>query len=283
MIVHVTNAETGAVVSGALAGVTFTVPANGGGASDVNRSALTDANGDFRVTGETMPYIAVGAQRSGYYKTGLNVDLKPTLKDAYEEELVVPVMLKRIVDPVPMYARKRARLEMPTVNKPVGFDLLSFDWLPPYGGGIVADFVFTLTENPSDKSSKTLSLNFSNLDDGILAVDVDPKQGSALRLPRTAPDAGYEPQWVRVAGTRYAPQENRNYFYRIRTVRDGAKIRSALYGKIHGDIGVDIINSKTAFIFLSYYLNPDGSRNVEFDPNKNLFIDLPVIERVRDP
>jgi hypothetical protein len=147
----------------------------------------------------------------------------------------------------------------------------------------VADFLFTLTVNVSNKSSKTLSLNFSNVTDGILPIDIDPKQGSALRLPRMAPDTGYQSQWKREVGTRYAPKEDRNYFFRIRTTEDGALIRSALYGKIHGDIGVDTINSKTALVFLTYYLNPDGTRNVEFDPNKNLFENLPAIEQVRDP
>jgi hypothetical protein len=281
--VHVTDSETHLPVPGALAGITFTVPGDKGAAADLLRSGLTDANGDFRATDNTMFYIGVGAQKTGYYKTGLGVDLQPTLKDTYGEDLVVPILLKPIVNPIAMYARKRARLELPIIKEPVGFDLLSFDWLPPYGKGVVADFLFTLTEDPVDKSSKILSLNFSNVDDGIVPVDVDPKQGSALRLPRTAPEAGYEPHWVRVVGTRYAPQENRNYFYRIRTVRDGTKIRSALYGKIYGDIGVDIINSKTALIFLTYYLNPDGSRNVEFDPNRNLFKQLPPMAVVRDP
>jgi hypothetical protein len=229
-----------------------------------------------------MPYLAVGAQKSGYYKSGLSVDLAPSLKDTYGDDVVVPILLKPIVNPIAMYARKRARLELPTINHPVGFDLLLFEWLPPYGNGTVADFLFTLTENVPDKSLKTLTLSFSNVDDGIVPIDVDSKQGSALRMPRTAPEEGYQSQWVRVV-THFAPKDNRNYFYRIRTVKDGTKIRSALYGKIHGDISVDTINSKTALIFLNYYLNPDGSRNVEFDPNKNLFTDLPVIERVRDP
>jgi hypothetical protein len=280
--VHVTDSETHLPVPGALAGITFTVPGEGGGAVDVHRGGLTDANGDFRAGEDTMPYLAVGAQKSGYYKSGLSVDLAPSLKDTYGDDVVVPILLKPIVNPIAMYARKRARLELPTINHPVGFDLLLFEWLPPYGNGTVADFLFTLTENVPDKSLKTLTLSFSNVDDGIVPIDVDSKQGSALRMPRTAPEEGYQSQWVRVV-THFAPKDNRNYFYRIRTVKDGTKIRSALYGKIHGDISVDTINSKTALIFLNYYLNPDGSRNVEFDPNKNLFTDLPVIERVRDP
>lgn len=280
---HVTDAETGEPVAAAVAGITFTIPNGQGGATDVNRTGLTDANGYFRAVDDTMPYISAGARKPGYYKTGVNVDLKPTLKDAYAEELLVPIILKPIVNPIPMYARKHARFEVPRINEHLGFDLISFDWLPPYGRGTVPDFIFTLTENISDTASKTLIITFSNIDDGIAPIDIDPKEGSALRLPATAPESGYVPIWTRVANKRYLPKKEANYFFRIRTVKDGPTIRSALYGKIHGDIGVDTINSKTALIFLTYYLNPDGTRNVEFDPNKNLFKNLSSLEQVIDP
>ncbi len=44
-----------------------------------------------------------------------------------------------------------------------------------------------------------------------------------------------------------------------------------------------MVYSKTAIIRFTYYLNPDGTRNVEFDPAKNLFRNLPWIEGVRKP
>jgi hypothetical protein len=55
-------------------------------------------------------------------------------------------------------------------------------------------------------------------------------------------------------------------------VRDKeGKVVSALYGKIHGDfrwfIGARAPKSGLAF---TYYLNPDGTRNIEYDPKRNL-------------
>jgi len=41
--------------------------------------------------------------------------------------------------------------------------------------------------------------------------------------------------------------------------KDG-KVVKALYGKIYGD-----------FFDMVYYLNPDGTRNIEYDPKRNLF------------
>lgn len=39
------------------------------------------------------------------------------------------------------------------------------------------------------------------------------------------------------------------------------------------------INKKVTIIF-KYYLNPDGTRNLEYDPNRNLFGKLPLHEWV---
>ncbi len=50
-------------------------------------------------------------------------------------------ILKRIGKPIPMYARK-VQIEIPEINKPVGFDLVEGDWVTPYGKGKQADFIF---------------------------------------------------------------------------------------------------------------------------------------------
>jgi hypothetical protein len=125
----------------------------------------------------------------------------------------------------------------------------------------------------------TLTLSFSNEDDGIQSVLTDPNNGSELRLPRYSPADGYQPQLVKrtylesadksiVSGTR----EDQNYFFRVRTVKQNGKIVSALYGKILDDVSMDVINSPTAIVMFTYYLNPaPNSRNMEFDPAKNLF------------
>jgi len=59
----------------------------------------------------------------------------------------------------------------------------------------------------------------------------------------------------------------------VRTVLDEkGNILSALYGKIHGDITVSGTLRETSKIIFTYYLNPTpNDRNIEFDPNKNLF------------
>jgi hypothetical protein len=43
--------------------------------------------------------------------------------------------MKRIVNPIPMYARRLGQLpralELPVVDKSIGFDLTKADWMPP--------------------------------------------------------------------------------------------------------------------------------------------------------
>jgi hypothetical protein len=73
---------------------------------------------------------------------------------------------------------------------------------------------------------------------------------------------------------KYDRDQKRNYFFRIRTVLDEeGNVKSACYGKIYGD-----------FMDFRYYLNPTpNSRNVEFDPKRNLLQGLKPDEQVDKP
>ncbi len=213
----------------------------------------------------------------------------------------IEVVLKPIMNPIPMHGRRvgfvTTPLELPAKGRPVGFDLIAGDWVRPYGRGSISDLVFTLTvrvpftsiDKPYDE---TLIISFSNSGDGIQSVVAPPNQGSDLRLPRYAPEDGYEPTLQKHLG-RPAPgepiktgiREDQNYFFRVRTVLDEhERTIGALYGKVIGDIACDVINSKTALIQFAYCLNPNSNdRNMEFDPRSNLAADLPFSQRVTGP
>jgi hypothetical protein len=213
----------------------------------------------------------------------------------------VSITMKRVLNPIPMYAREMGQLpdalEIPALNTPIGFDLEAADWVAPYGKGSVSDFVFEVIQsvpftgrmNPFDVS---LTLSFSNKGDGIQSVRVPLYAGSQLRLPRYAPEDGYKPALIKEAKrpSKEQPidpgvQDDQSYFFRVRTVMDGnGKIKSALYGKLNGDVTVDVFHSKTAMIQFSYCLNPNpNDLNMEFDPKKNLFQRLPFFDSVRTP
>lgn len=66
--------------------------------------------------------------------------------------------------------------------------------------------------------------------------------------------------------------------FRLHKMEDGP-----LYGKILNDFEYGLQKAKTVRISFSYYLNPDGTRNMEFDPKRNLFKSLKSLEEIREP
>lgn len=211
---------------------------------------------------------------------------------------MVDIQLKAVIDPIPMYARflRSRSLPIPVYNQPLGYDLVKSDWLPPHGKGEMADLVFMLDcqlrgtrKDGVQMFDAVLALSFSNDGDGIQEVETSPRVGSVFRLARFAPESGYETNWVSKTfahgdGDSCEYKENQNYFYRVRTKKDTAgRIISALYGKIVGPIFYEV-RARGANMQLRYYLNPTpNDRNMEFDPSRNLFSDLPSVEQVREP
>ncbi|MEY2501674.1 MAG: hypothetical protein QOI07_2008 [Verrucomicrobiota bacterium] len=286
--VRVIDEETSKPISSAETRVTFNVPDGQGGTKPLSRRGFTDADGRFTAAEKALFNLSLHAAKDEYYPTGRSFDFKPTLAGRYEPvNPILSLALRSVVKPAPMYARRNLRLTIPSVDGPIGFDLVVSDWVKPYGNGETSDFIFRLkrVSDPTGGSCATLTITFSDPNDGIQPVFADPRQGSALRLPRVAPESGYQAQWqaTHCVSKQEEPRMDQNYFYRVRTVRDAGKIKSAFYGKIHGEIEFDTINAKTAMILFSYYLNPDGSTNLEFDPKKNLLTALSALERVIDP
>ena len=125
-----------------------------------------------------------------------------------------------------------------------------------------------------------LKVTFPNEGDGLREIVAKPVSENSLRLPYEAPQAGFSAEWKREIisksdGTRQnlEPRTDQNYMFRIRTVLDKNKeVKSALYGKIYDDINYyGYIADKVTLVF-TYYLNPvSNDRNIEFDPDKNLF------------
>jgi hypothetical protein len=285
--------EDNASIAGATVGVGFELPYQVNQAyRATSREAITGDSGSVTFTEKTSGQVSYGAAKHGYYRTvGDAVNFSPQL--LAREPLIAErkVILRKIGTPVPMYARQ-VRAEIPVIDTPIGFDLVISDWVAPYGNGTTADLIFAVKRKWVDKKDfeGRLVVTFSNPGDGIQSVEQSLLYGSELKLPRTAPQEGYEPQFVtsisRVPGKpiQNEARDNRSHLYRVRTVLDEkGRIVSALYGKLRADIRLDPLNSKTAAISFTYYLNPDGSTNLEFDPNKNLLTKLSPLERVIDP
>ena len=160
-----------------------------------------------------------------------------------------------------------------------GYDLMTGDWVAPYGKGINADIIFTEEFN---KKSKTdyyykLTVSFPDVGDSIQEFDEplliqNAQNGqSDLRSLHEAPADGYHSQLVKESyahsgqPSRSDYNQNAIYYIRVRTKLDvNGNVASAHYGKIYGD-----------FMQFTYYLNPTpNDRNIEFDPKQNLISGL---------
>ena len=314
--------DFGKVVSGAMVKMsTFRewIPGEGFG-KDVHEEieGVTDTNGVVSLTipakrAEIEYRVITEGRGSGY---GFGVKIKVDGKIYYHDiggdfrfkaleknnwqpwNPVVDIQLKEVVNPIPMYARflKPRNFKIPVYNKPLGYDLLKSDWLPPHGNGEVADFIFRLdtklgevTPDKIQYHDSSLMLTFSNEGDGIQELLIKPREGSRFKLPRFAPESGYESKWLHKSFNHknesyYEHNENQNYIFRIRTKKDDeGKILSALYGKINGPISYGVYGDGGK-LRMMYYLNSvPNDRNLEFDPSRNLFKNLKSSEQVREP
>jgi hypothetical protein len=296
--------DFGKPVAGAEAGISIFQrwkPGEGFG-EDIHKqiNGITDTNGLAVLKGSGLRNdISYGVHpRTGYYDGGggeywfrTNIagrwhPWNPTLD----------IVLKLIVNPVPMHARC-IKVHFPSPAKEYGYDLMAGDWVAPYGKGQVTDFVFRVTgywKGVFDHDS-TLTLSFDRPLDGIQQfVTLPPRAGSAFRSPREALADWYQSRWSWRRARKpeqLSPdqidetQKDFNCFFRVRTVTDAeGKIKSALYGKLYegfkfaGAISNGFLDSGPC------YLNPEpNSRNMEFDPKRNLAKGLKWLEVVSEP
>ena len=183
---------------------------------------------------------------------------------------------------VPMYAKIIRGLNIPEIDEPIGFDLEKGDWVAPYGSGIISDFIFTCNhESKSYNEFKVVNnLSFSNKNDGIQLFEIKEENRNDYLWPYDAPLDGYQKSltkskfqnWQGVTKSNLNSETNRfkkaYYIFRVRTKVDNeGNIISASYGKIEDEISI----SRKPTVSFIYYFNPDGTRNLVFNPKENLF------------
>lgn len=274
-------------------------------------STLTNEQGQAEFIRPTLETASVGAEKAGYYASYTNVYFERFAYGKWQPwPLETTLILYKIENPLPMYAVENYEIEMPFIGT-AGFDLEKLDWVQPFGKGTYSDFIFSLKRKGAyEKGEATLKLTFSNPGDGLVPLYKYLPGGGELKIGKIAPETGYLPErewsWAWANGMSPENQKFREsyyeelrrkqaksppplaYFFRIRTVLDKeGNVVSALYGKLDCRLAVvqmggrgdlewhPYSNTRTARIKLTYYLNPDGTRRVEFDRKKNLFKNLP--------
>lgn len=257
---------------------------------------VTDSNGWFRAgTTSSDGGAYFGVSKPEYYPTAGEYEFRETEGGRWTSgEKPIQVLLRFIEDPVPMYARN-VQTTIPQENLFVGYDLEVGDWTRPHGDGRTRDLLFKFTKRYVAWSNfdVMLDLEFSNPNDGIQEVRWPFKSwlGSRLRLPRFAPENGYATNWSlgfgadpRTGYYNVDRPDDINYFFRVRTrTNEYGVITNAWYGKIHGNFSVEGYGTDQTGLKFRYYVNPDGTRNMEFDPERNLSLNLGRWEGVAAP
>ena len=229
--------------------------------------------------------------KQGYYPSyGHAVGLMNYLPESYKTVGTWPiryrkpwnptfnVVLKKIVDPVPLYVNQMVNLEI-RQDSENAYDMLVGDWVAPRGKGVTKDLIIEIAEPKKRDNAQPVTLIFPGDGNGIQKIAIEPDNHSLLKLPHHAPENGYENRQVVINyGAAYVgmkeqkQRDSQNYFFRIRSNATGGKLPGALYGKImypfsfsySSTYGNHVVNMK-------YYLNPvPGNTNLEFDVDKNL-------------
>lgn len=271
--------EQGIPVEGAKAYISYSKPEIGGvGVADILKEGLTGKEGLFTAESSTMSGVGLSAEKFGYYTSNIHYEFTSHSKPLNHWEPwnpTIEVVLKKKRNPVPMYIKYTDSIKMPALGTPVGYDLEIGDWVAPYGSGKISDFVFNF--NSVDRAWTDYdcgyTLTFSNEKDGIQEYTFDSNVQSSYRWPFQAPEEGYTGELKRSrkdspkTGLVTNAKDEINYLFRVRTKTDqNGNIVEARYGKIKGEINV--WPGKVKFF---YYFNPDGTNNLEEEPEENLF------------
>jgi len=265
----------------------------------------TDSDGKFSGESEVTGPILIIAEKQGYYRSELSyqpTDWSKPLENSQKLEPwnpTIPVMLKRIKNPIPMIVRSIGSTttirHAPKMKEKIGFDIIKYDWVRPHGVGEHADFDITFKSEFMDPSSYrvTVGIYLNNPDDGLIPITKIIGEESELKYPRVAPQNGYSLQSINLiqsAGDYLIekPEGADGYFFRIRTEKDpvNKKIISAQYGMIttrdsagrkHAPFWVVASMYKNENldempgIAFAYRINPTrNDRNLEYDQQTNL-------------
>lgn len=262
-----------------------------------------DDKGQYTIEGDSTGEIFAFFEAKGYYGTRFQERVKE-YPDIDRLEKDIPIVVKRIRNPIPMYARLvHNKSTAPIAESGPGFrynlgatsqfDMVKGDFLPPYGNGERGDISFLWKmdvlklgkDGLADDYDTFCNVRFTNSLDGICMGKADGavaggQLGSKFMSRYEAPLDGYTNRYLYFVRVRYDKRESNSpgptvYYFRIRTEVDSkGQVTNALYGKVYGTI-------EGSF---RYYLNPvPNDRNVEFDPKKNLFKNLRSSEQVVEP
>lgn len=243
---------------------------------------LTNENGKFTMMWKPVSGLGVQVEKSDFYTSRGELWIGSRKSPIPMENFYVT--LKKVINPVPMI-HKQVEMELPALNKPIGFDFEVGDWVSPYGEGKREDLIFTGEKSFVGKRDypgrrdyeMKVTLTFPNEMDGIQGFFAPErlKVRSDQIPPQIAPTTGFVDAITlesmrRPTGERKDYRDERQmYIFRIRTEIDSeGKILEAQYGFIRGYIKTSGFGYDTIRLDFDYYLNPDpnpAARSLEYN------------------
>jgi hypothetical protein len=267
------------------------------GVSDFHTDVkTTDEFGVTVVRGRSLFPVGLITKKEGYYPTAAKVDTTEIVDNQVEyKDRKVIMTLRDKRNPIPLYA-KHYRGYIPVAKEWLGFDLEKLDWVPPYGEGVTPDLQFKYDGYAKSfwDAEGRLDMRYSNEFDGLVDASGSVDSFSEMKVPHMAPVSGYQNNeiwwWLSMNGEHvkdHMPSALKYYFLRVRTILDAqGRVVSANYVKVYRDFNFFFSDKKGAIAGIKFdcYFNPTANdRNLEFNVDRNLFINLKNDEKVYEP
>jgi len=288
-------------VVGAAATIAFIAFVQGAGQT---HEGTTDTNGEFSANGRAEHSVFLSAKKPGHYEA--RVERLPV-----DRSLDVPVVLPRVVNPVPLYANRfnpgsGRGLSFPVQNEWLGYDFEVGDWVQPHGAGRVTDIRFKFRKSfmgfadnvrNLDEAKRSSQRGYAarreewteekfRLDAGKWDAELEiafpgEKEGlfeetrflsySRLKMPHSAPLEGYVPTW-RYTANSYSPRTAREHVGFFLRTRVKLDSNGRILTANYAKVMGDFQLDPRGRLMFAYYFNPvSNERNLEFDPSRNLF------------
>jgi len=247
----------------------------------------TDTNGTFVVEGACSVDANCSFTKDGYYHTSYrhifpNPRREPNaVKDGKWQPWnpMVNITLREKRNPIPMYAKNYMLTKIPVWNEPVGYDFEKGEWVKPYGNGNITDMELLYAEDRPDPVESTykikLTIRFPGEHNGVY---VKKKEiSSTFQSEYFVGDDKFKEELdfviereKSVLKQKTELNDDEYLIFRVRSkVNEKGDLVSVHYGKIYG---LKYAQSRDRYIDFTYYFNPnENDRNLEYDPNENLF------------
>lgn len=247
------------------------------------RTSRTGPDGKAVISGKEELYVDLTVIKEGYYESRKRV---PVNKG---NDINVDVLLRQKIEPISMYAKRmRVTFQSPGAGRYLNF-FEGRSSIDAAGAHIAMEL--ELNREGGQGYSHKVGLKFVNEHDGVAFADVRENWSeSKYKTGYSAPETPYENSLTvlknRVDGVGYSAVNLGVPFYmRLDTEIDqDGNVVSAKYCKVWPGFQLFGGLSDSPGIELTYYCNPvANSRNVEFDPERNMFENLTREEAVRRP